>query len=96
MNCVLWPTHSEPRTQACFSVQGPLERALRRHPLNDYRVISFATHAIVAGEIEGVTEPALVLSPAKNNFTPENDGLLTISKIANLTLDAKICHSFSL
>jgi CHAT domain-containing protein len=32
------------------------KRALRNRPLNDYRVISFATHALVAGDIEGVSD----------------------------------------
>ena len=66
------------------------ERELRKRPLNDYRVISFATHAIVAGEIEGVTEPALVLSPGQDEHNPQNDGLLTASEIANLTVDANL------
>jgi hypothetical protein len=65
---------------------GPMasERELRKRSLNDYRVISFATHAIVAGDIEGVTEPALVLSPGQDEHNPQNDGLLTASEIANL------------
>jgi CHAT domain-containing protein len=66
------------------------ERALRQRPLNDYRVISFATHAIVAGEVEGVTEPALVLTPGKEGSNSQNDGLLTASEIANLSLDANL------
>jgi CHAT domain-containing protein len=66
------------------------EHEFRKRPLNDYRVISFATHAIVAGEIEGVTEPALVLSPGQDEHNPWNDGLLTASEIANLTLDANL------
>jgi CHAT domain-containing protein len=66
------------------------ERGLRRLALNDYRVISFATHAVVSGEIEGVTEPALVLSPVPGERGPQNDGLLTASEIANLTLDANL------
>ena len=49
------------------------ERALRNRPLNDYRVISFATHALVAGDIEGVSEPALVLTPGAQ-ANPANDG----------------------
>jgi CHAT domain-containing protein len=69
---------------------GATERALRQRPLNDYRVISFATHAIVAGEIEGVTEPALVLTPGQEDSNTQNDGLLTASEIANLTLDANL------
>ena len=66
------------------------ERELRKRPLNEYRVISFATHAIVAGEIEGVTEPALALAPGQDEHNSQNDGLLTASEIANLTLDANL------
>jgi CHAT domain-containing protein len=66
------------------------ERELRKLPLDDYRVISFATHAVVAGEIEGITEPALVLSPGDGDDNPSNDGLLTMTEIANLKLDANL------
>jgi CHAT domain-containing protein len=66
------------------------ERELRKRTLNDYRVISFATHAIVRGEIDGVTEPALVLSPVYGENNSQNDGLLTTSEIQNLTLDANL------
>jgi hypothetical protein len=66
------------------------ERELRKRPLNDYRIISFATHAVVAGEIEGLTEPALVLSPGFDDRNSANDGLLTATEIANLTLDANL------
>jgi CHAT domain-containing protein len=66
------------------------ERGLRRRPLEDYRVISFATHAVVAGEIEGATEPALILSPGEDLNNSRNDGLLTASEIADLSLDANL------
>ena len=65
------------------------ERALRNRPLNDYRVISFATHALVAGDIEGVSEPAIVLTPGLQAGAA-NDGFLTATKIANLNLDANL------
>jgi hypothetical protein len=66
------------------------ERALRKVPLNDYQVISFASHAVVAGEIDGVTEPALVLTPGADEGNQSNDGLLTANEIANLPLDANL------
>ena len=66
------------------------EHSLRYRSLDDYRVISFATHAIVAGDIEGVTEPALVLSPSLDAAAGADDGLLTSTKIANLSLDANL------
>ena len=65
------------------------EQSLRLRPLQDYRVISFATHAIVAGEIPGTTEPALVLTPMDASSAPEN-GLLTATKITRLGLDANL------
>ncbi|MEI9923151.1 MAG: CHAT domain-containing tetratricopeptide repeat protein [Bradyrhizobium sp.] len=56
-------------------------------PLEQYRVIDFATHGLVAGEISGLSEPALVLS-LPDKPTAEDDGLLTASRIAKLNLDA--------
>lgn len=55
--------------------------------LADYRVLHFATHGLVAGEITGLAEPALVLTPPAE-ATLENDGLLTASEVAALKLDA--------
>jgi CHAT domain-containing protein/tetratricopeptide (TPR) repeat protein len=56
-------------------------------PLDQYRVIDFATHGLVAGEVSGLSEPALVLS-LPDQPTAEDDGLLTASRIAKLNLDA--------
>jgi CHAT domain-containing protein len=51
-----------------------------------YRVLSFATHGLIAGEI-GDNNAGLVLTPPD---TPDanDDGLLTTAEIANLRLDA--------
>ena len=56
-------------------------------PLDQYRIIDFATHGLVAGEVGGLSEPALVLS-IPDRPTAEDDGLLTASRIAKLRLDA--------
>ena len=53
--------------------------------LRDFRTLTFATHALINDEIEGLDEPAIVLSP-----TPDNDGLLRASEIAQLDLDAQL------
>jgi len=50
------------------------------------RVISFATHALVAGEVKGLKQPALVLTPPKKP-TEEDDGLLDLEDIVRLKLD---------
>lgn len=46
-------------------------------------VVAFATHGLVSGELEGLREPALVLTPAD-----ADDGLLTASEISALTIPA--------
>jgi CHAT domain-containing protein/Tfp pilus assembly protein PilF len=58
--------------------------ALRR-----YRVLHFATHGLVSGELKGLTEPALVLTPPEE-ASPTDDGLLTASEVAELKLDADL------
>ena len=55
--------------------------------LSDYRIVYFATHGLVAGDIKGLGEPALVLSlPAQP--TDDDNGLLTASDVAKLKLNA--------
>jgi CHAT domain-containing protein/tetratricopeptide (TPR) repeat protein len=61
--------------------------AVKAAPLSDYRVVYFATHGLVAGEIGGLGEPSLALSlPAKP--TDDDDGLLRASQVAQLKLNA--------
>ncbi|MGY6532336.1 CHAT domain-containing protein [Glycocaulis sp.] len=56
--------------------------------LANRRVITFATHGLIADELPGLTEPALVLTPPAE-ASDLDDGLLTASEIArDLTLDA--------
>ena len=63
------------------------ESSVKAAPLDQYRVVSFATHGLIAGELDGLAEPALVLTPP-DVVTPEDDGLLTASEVATLTLNA--------
>ncbi len=58
-----------------------------RGKLDDYRIVHFATHGLIAGEIAGLGEPALALSlPSKATVT--DDGLLMASEVAQLKLNA--------
>ncbi|MGZ8407920.1 MAG: CHAT domain-containing protein [Caulobacteraceae bacterium] len=63
------------------------ETAVKSADLSNTRVLAFATHGLVAGEIDGLTEPALVLSPPETP-TATDDGLLTLSEAAALKLNA--------
>jgi CHAT domain-containing protein len=64
---------------------------VKREPLDNYRVVYFATHALVAGQVEEFAkvkaEPSLVLSiPEKPS--EHDDGLLRASEVATLKLNA--------
>jgi CHAT domain-containing protein len=66
------------------------ERAVKTAKLGEYRVVHFATHALVAGETarySDMAEPALVFTPPQ---VPSDidDGLLTSSEVAALSLNA--------
>jgi tetratricopeptide (TPR) repeat protein/CHAT domain-containing protein len=52
-----------------------------------YRVLHFATHGLLAGQLSGTREPGLILTPPAQ-ATPEDDGYLSGSEIAGLKLDA--------
>ena len=55
--------------------------------LADYRVLHFATHGALSGEITGWNEPGLILNPP-GTATERDDGYLSASEIAGLKLDA--------
>lgn len=63
------------------------EAAVMAAPLRDYRIIAFATHGLKAGDLEGLEEPALALSPAADPGSYDRI-LLTAGEIAGLDLDA--------
>jgi CHAT domain-containing protein/tetratricopeptide (TPR) repeat protein len=60
--------------------------------LATYRVVQFATHGLLAGDVELMTrlqgEPALVLTPPREPKDIDDNGLLTASKVAGLKLNA--------
>jgi CHAT domain-containing protein/tetratricopeptide (TPR) repeat protein len=67
--------------------QAASETTVKRSPLSDYRVVYFATHGLVAGEVKGLAEPSLVLTLPKEP-TDTDDGLLIASEVAQLKLNA--------
>lgn len=51
-------------------------------------VVLFATHGLLGGEIGGLREPALVLTPPVSAAGSQDDGLLQASEIAALGIEA--------
>jgi CHAT domain-containing protein len=63
------------------------EGRVRSTDLSQYRVIAFATHGLLPGDLQCKTEPALALTPPASPSAAE-DGLLDASEVAQLHLDA--------
>jgi len=78
--------HADPQTDV-FVGQRASEQVVRTMKLDDRRVVMFATHGLVPGDIDGLMEPALALSPPQV-AGGEGDGLLTMSKVLGLKLNA--------
>ncbi len=74
------------------------EQVVKAVNLAGYRVVAFATHGLLPGDLDGLTQPALALSaPAVAKV--EGDGLLTMEKILTLRLNAdwvvlSACNTF--
>jgi CHAT domain-containing protein len=69
-------------------LRGAMTVALvRATDLSRYRVIAFATHGLTAGELSGVGEPGLIMTPPETP-SDEDAGILTATMIARLNLDA--------
>jgi CHAT domain-containing protein len=61
------------------------ESRVKSLDLSKTSVIAFATHGLIAGELRGLAEPGLVLTPPAN-ATRDDDGVLTASEVAQLNL----------
>jgi len=62
------------------------ETNLRKAKLNQYRLLHFATHADLPGNIQGINEPFLLLGQVEND--PQDDGFLTLTEVLDIPLDA--------
>ena len=63
------------------------EQMVKTMDLSGRKVLAFATHGLVPGDLNGLTQPALALS-APEVAGIEGDGLLTMGEILGLKLDA--------
>jgi CHAT domain-containing protein len=63
------------------------EEAVKSLDLKSYKIISFATHGLIPGDLNGLDQPALALSSPKVTGGT-GDGLLTMGEILSLKLNA--------
>ena len=63
------------------------EDTVKKADLSKFKIIVFATHGLVPGELDGLHQPALALSAPDVAGVP-GDGLLTMEEILTLKLDA--------
>ena len=63
------------------------EQRVKTMNLSDRRVIAFATHALLPGDLDGLDQPALALS-SPSVTGEDGDGLLTAEEILKLNLNA--------
>jgi CHAT domain-containing protein len=74
-------------TQDVFLGKQANEGTVKSMDLSGYKVLAFATHGLVPGDLNGLTQPALALS-APGVAGTSGDGLLTMGEILSLKLDA--------
>jgi CHAT domain-containing protein len=74
-------------TRDVFTGATASEKTVKSLDLSGYRVLAFATHGLVPGDLDGLSQPALALSAQTDDVGGE-DGLLTMGEILSLRLDA--------
>ena len=77
---------ADPATSVYLGRQAS-EAQVKRLDLKGRRVLAFATHGLVAGDLNGLTQPALAMSSPTVTGGNE-DGLLTMGEILGLELNA--------
>ena len=63
------------------------ENNVKTMNLSKFKIVAFATHGLVPGELDGLSQPALALTAPAVADT-DGDGLLTMEEILALKLDA--------
>ena len=69
------------------ATEAEVKRLSASGELARYKILHFATHGLLAGQLHGTNEPGLILTPPET-ATAEDDGYLSASEIAGLKLDA--------
>ena len=86
INSIAGALEADPGTDV-FVGKRASEHLVKTMDLSDRRVIAFATHALVPGDLDGLNQPALALCSPEVTGEKE-DGLLTLGEILKLKLNA--------
>jgi len=74
-------------SKVLFLGKNASEKTVKSMNLSGFKILAFATHGLVPGELNGLSQPALALSSPTVTGDP-GDGLLTMEEILGLKLDA--------
>ncbi len=80
-------SYLRPGSQLLLGENATIENLLAQD-LASFGVLAFASHAVMAGELPGLMEPAIVLSSSQGGNPA--DGLLKASQVASLNLHADL------
>lgn len=64
------------------------EKNVKSGQLDNRRIVMFATHGLVPGDLDGLTQPALALSAPEVTGNTGEDGLLSMDEVLGLKLNA--------
>ena len=78
---------ADPAKDAFFGAQANRQNVIGAD-LKRRRIVAFATHGLVSGDLPGLDQPALALSPLAGSDL--QSGLLTLEDILKLSLDADL------
>jgi CHAT domain-containing protein/Tfp pilus assembly protein PilF len=70
------------------ATEGKIKQLSESGLLARYKIIHFATHGAVAGQVSRASEPGLLFTPPDKANEADDDGYLSASEIATLKLDA--------
>ncbi len=76
-------------TNAVYLQERASETNVKSADLTKYRILAFATHALTAGELDGLNEPGLLLSTPTIPSVGD-DGFLSASEVAGLRLNTDL------
>ncbi|RLC16217.1 MAG: hypothetical protein DRI24_08960 [Deltaproteobacteria bacterium] len=72
-----------------FLGEAATETNVKSQDLSQKKILVFATHALLPGDLDGLTQPALAFSAPEVTKLDE-DGLLTLGEVLSLNLDADL------